>query len=83
MSMEHWAEKLDAFLQFNEYKVLENAGSISHTIAQTLAEEEYEKFRVTQDAKFVSDFDKAVEKAYAGKRKINWKEVMAGEKSVR
>lgn len=28
-------------------------------------------------------FDKAVEKAYAGKRKINWKEVMAGEKSFK
>jgi isocitrate dehydrogenase len=26
-------------------------------------------------------FDKAVEKAYHGKRKINWKEVLAGEKS--
>ena len=26
-------------------------------------------------------FDKAVEKAYAGKRKINWKEVLAGEKA--
>jgi isocitrate dehydrogenase len=28
-------------------------------------------------------FDKAVEKAYGGKRKINWKEVMAGEKSFK
>jgi hypothetical protein len=62
MSMEHWAGKLDAFLQFNEYKVLDNAGKISHAIAQDLAEKEYDKFRVTQDAKFVSDFDKAVEK---------------------
>jgi isocitrate dehydrogenase len=26
-------------------------------------------------------FDKAVEKAYTGKRKINWKEVLAGEKA--
>src|SRR6187401_3435383 len=26
-------------------------------------------------------FDKAVEKAYKGKRKINWKEVLAGEKA--
>jgi isocitrate dehydrogenase len=26
-------------------------------------------------------FDKAVEKAYSGKRKINWKEVLAGEKA--
>jgi isocitrate dehydrogenase len=28
-------------------------------------------------------FDKAVEKAYGGKRKINWKEVLAGEKSFK
>ena len=28
-------------------------------------------------------FDTAVEKAYSGKRKINWKEVMAGEKSFK
>ena len=28
-------------------------------------------------------FDSAVEKAYSGKRKINWKEVMAGEKSFK
>ena len=28
-------------------------------------------------------FDAAVEKAYSGKRKINWKEVMAGEKSFK
>ena len=62
MKMEHWAGKLDAFLQFNEYKVLDNAGKISHVIAQGLAEKEYEKFRVTQDVKFVSDFDKVVEK---------------------
>jgi isocitrate dehydrogenase len=26
-------------------------------------------------------FDEAVKKAYGGKRKINWKEVLAGEKS--
>ncbi len=28
-----------------------------------------------------SVFDKAIEKAYSGKRKINWKEVLAGEKA--
>jgi isocitrate dehydrogenase len=28
-------------------------------------------------------FDKAVEKAYGGKKKINWKEVLAGEKSFK
>jgi isocitrate dehydrogenase len=30
-----------------------------------------------------SVFDTAVEKAYSGKRKINWKEVLAGEKSFK
>jgi isocitrate dehydrogenase len=28
-------------------------------------------------------FDAAVQKAYNGKRKINWKEVLAGEKSFK
>lgn len=69
MTMEHWAGKLDAFLQFNEYKVLDNAGKISHAIAQGLAEKEYEKFRVTQDQTFVSDFDKAVEQLNKKKKK--------------
>jgi hypothetical protein len=58
MSMKEWIEKLDSFLQFNDYKVLKDAGRISHEIALQLAEKEFEKFRVIQDANFVSDFDK-------------------------
>ncbi|NBR14855.1 MAG: cell filamentation protein Fic, partial [Crocinitomicaceae bacterium] len=30
MTMNEWVKKLDAFLQFNEYELLKNAGSISH-----------------------------------------------------
>ncbi len=58
MSMKEWIEKLDGFLQFNDYKVLKDAGRISHEIALKLAEKEFEKFRVIQDVNFISDFDK-------------------------
>ncbi len=60
MSMKGWVEKLNGFLQFNDYKVLKDAGRISHEIALQLAEKEFEKYRVIQDANFVSDFDKEV-----------------------
>lgn len=58
MKMTDWVSRLDAFLQFNEYNVLKDAGKISSTIARELAEKEYGKFRVTQDEHFQSDFDK-------------------------
>ena len=34
---------LDAFLQFNEYEILKDAGKISAKVANELAEGEYEK----------------------------------------
>jgi hypothetical protein len=62
MKMSDWIRKLDAFLQFNEYDILQNAGSVSHKVAEATAIEEYEKFRVIQDKNFESDFDKVVKK---------------------
>lgn len=62
MKMADWVQKLDAFLQFNEYQVLKDAGKISHEVAKRLAEQEYEKFRIVQDLNFESDFDKEVKK---------------------
>ena len=58
MKMTDWVSKLDAFLQFNEYDILKNAGKVSHEVAIKLAEKEYSKFRVVQDATFESDFEK-------------------------
>jgi hypothetical protein len=69
MTMKDWAEKLDGFLKFNEYEVLKDAGKITHEIAKSLAEKEYEKFRVAQDKNYESDFDKEVKKLQ-GKKKI-------------
>lgn len=62
MKMVDWISKLDAFLQFNEYQVLTNAGSVSAEIARRLAEEHYATFRVQQDKNFESDFEKEVKR---------------------
>ncbi len=62
MKMRDWVQKLDAFLKFNEYNILKDAGKVSHEVAIKLSENEYEKFRVTQDKTFESDFDKEVKK---------------------
>lgn len=58
MGMADWVQKLDAFLQFNDYNTLKNAGTISHEIAKKIAEEQYEQYRILQDQAFESDFDK-------------------------
>jgi len=62
MKMADWVTRLDAFLQFNEYNILKDAGKVSHDVAMKLAEKEYSKFRVIQDRNFESDFDKEVKK---------------------
>lgn len=65
MYMNDWVQKLDAFLQFNEEAVLKNAGTVTHEVALTLAEKEFEKYQIIQDKLFESDFDKAVKKLEA------------------
>ncbi len=58
--MKDWAKKLDAFLQFNEEEILNDKGKISRAVAAELAVKEYKAFRVKQDQKYISDFDKAI-----------------------
>jgi hypothetical protein len=62
MYMKDWIEKLDAFLKFNDYDVLTDAGKVSAEVARVLALNEFEKYRVIQDEIFESDFDKVVKK---------------------
>lgn len=62
MTMEDWAKKLDAFLQFNEYEILKDAEKVSAKVAKELAEGEYKKFRVEQDRLFESDFDREIKR---------------------
>ncbi len=69
MKMTDWILKLDAFLQFNEYQILKDGGKVKHEVAKRLAEQEYEKFRVTQDKDFESDFEREAKKISDKKKK--------------
>ena len=58
MSMKDWDERLDKFLEFYEYFVLEGNGNISREEAEKFVKLEYEKFKPIQDRLFQSDFNK-------------------------
>jgi len=66
MTMEDWAGKLNAFLQFNEREILDNPGKVTQEIAKAFAESEFEKYRVVQDKLFESDFDKQIKRLLEG-----------------
>lgn len=61
MTMKDWAEKLDKFLEFNEYGILEDKGKVSKIVAENKADKEYSRFRVKQDKEYKSDFDMLIE----------------------
>ena len=63
ISMKEWKEKLDLFLNLNEYNILKDNGKITREIANKLALDEYEKYRVVQDKKYISDFDELLNEA--------------------
>lgn len=63
MTMEDWAKRLDMFLEFTGRDILTDAGTVSKITAQAYAESEFEKYRITQDKLYQSDFDKLIEKS--------------------
>ncbi|WP_017754682.1 virulence RhuM family protein [Calidifontibacillus oryziterrae] len=66
MTMEDWAKKLNAFLQFNEYDLLNNSGKVTAEVAKAFAESEFEKYRIVQDRLFESDFDRLLKESNQG-----------------
>ena len=44
VTMEQWAEKLDAFLEFNEQELLMHAGEVKAEVAKKIVEDRYEVF---------------------------------------
>ena len=72
MMMEDWAKRLDNFIEFNGAELLTDAGKISHEEAKLRAETQFEKYRITQDKLFKSDFDKFIE--------LNNKKLLKGKK---
>lgn len=59
-TMEQFAQSIDRFLEFREYKILPDYGNISMKVAKQKASAEYDIFNKTQ--KITSDFDKQVKK---------------------
>jgi hypothetical protein len=62
MYMADWIEKLNGFLTLNDRDILSHAGRISHEMAQTKAELEYDNFKALEASapRLVdADFDQA------------------------
>ncbi len=62
MYMKDWAQKLDAFLEFNEHDILTNSGKVRAKLAEQFAIEQYEIFhkqRLEEPKK--NDFDRFIE----------------------
>jgi len=64
MHMTDWISKLDAFLALNERDILTHAGRISHEMAQSKAELEYDKYKTLHSGAprpVDADFEQAIQ----------------------
>lgn len=65
MTMAEWVAKLDAFLQFNEWNILTNAGKVSRQFAEEHAHIEFAKFDAERIRSLAeepsSDFDRVID----------------------
>lgn len=59
-TMQQFAESINAFLEFRQYKILQGKGTVSKLDAEHKATSEYDIFNKTQQ--ITSDFDKEVKK---------------------
>ena len=75
MYMRDWITKLEDFLKLSEREILTHAGGMSHEIAMTKAEAEYDKYhqqQLSRPSEVEKHFEAAVEKIkqlQAGKTK--------------
>lgn len=67
MTMQDWEKRLAGFLKLWDREVLQDAGKVSAELAKTHAESEFEKYRMVQDRKYVSDFDRLFQISGPGK----------------
>jgi hypothetical protein len=58
--MQDWEVRLNRFIEATDREVLQDAGKITAEIARAHAESEFEKYRIVQDRRFESDFDRAI-----------------------
>ncbi len=62
MRMKDWIDKLEFFLKGADKQILQNSGKVSHKKAIEKAKAEYEKYRIENDKKYISNFDREVKK---------------------
>ena len=60
MTMRDWISKLEGFLTLNDREILQGAGNVSAELAKAHAEQQFDRFRVLDDQRFESDFDRMV-----------------------
>ncbi len=60
MTMQDWLDATDDLLKFRRKDILKHSGNVSHKQAIEKAESEYEKYRIVQDQRYISDFDELV-----------------------
>lgn len=63
MTMHNWISKLHGFLSINDREILTHAGKISHELAKSFAEKQYDSYRqerINITDQQDSDFDKAI-----------------------
>jgi len=68
-NMNDWSELLVQVLKISSYPILMDNGKITALEAKIKASEEYDKFRVTQDREYVSDFDREIKKVLEAQKK--------------
>lgn len=77
MTMQDWETRLNRFIDATDREILRDAGKVTAEIAKAHAESEFEKYRISQDRLFKSDFDKLLEEQaaeYGRRAKPKWRE---------
>jgi hypothetical protein len=75
-----WRERLNAFLQFNERRVLEGPGKISHDEARRKAEEEYDRFAARRRQQIEEEREGEIGRELEGEAKRAEKRKRGGER---
>ncbi len=64
MKMSDWENRLDAFLNFNEFQILKDFGSVKKEVADRFAEQQYHKYKYLTAADSDSEFKNISEAIY-------------------
>lgn len=74
MTMKDWIRATDELLKFRRKKILNHAGNVSHKEAVEKAENEYEKYRIIQDRKYISSMDELYQRYFEENNRRNKEE---------